>query len=309
MKITFLGTGAGLPSKERNVTSIMLDVTQAINNLWLFDCGEGTQQQILHTAIKPRKLNKIFITHLHGDHIFGLPGLLSSRSFLGGKDPLTIYGPKGIKQFVETSLSISHSHLTYPIHFVELSNSGLVFEDDSFIVHSILLDHNIKSFGYRITEKDKLGKLNVKKLKDKGIAPGPIYQQIKENEQTILNDGTIIYRKDYIGEPKKGKVIAIFGDTKYVPHHIPFIKNADVLVHEATFDAEKQDLARNYFHSTTEQAATFAKEANIQTLILTHFSSRYQKEDEEQLLQEAKQIFPNSLLAYDFFTFHIKSKN
>src|SRR5699024_1158172 len=145
MKIGFLGTGAGIPSKERNVTSIILDLTQEINKSWLFDCGEGTQHQILHTSIKPRKLNKIFITHLHGDHIFGLPGILRSRSFLGGNDLLTIYGPQGIKQFVETALSISQSHLSYPIKYVELKNGGKVFEDDSFIVDYIVLDHNIKS--------------------------------------------------------------------------------------------------------------------------------------------------------------------
>src|SRR5690625_4881951 len=150
MKIKFLGTGAGIPSKERNVTSILLDLTQEINKLWLFDCGEATQHQILHTSIKPRKMNKIFITHLHGDHIFGLPGMLSSRSFLGGTDPLTIFGPKGIEQFVETSLSISQTHLSYPIHYIELEESGKVFEDDSFIVDCVQLDHNIKSYGYRI---------------------------------------------------------------------------------------------------------------------------------------------------------------
>src|SRR5690625_2837473 len=241
MKITFLGTGAGIPSKERNVTAILLDLIQEMNHLWLFDCGEATQHQILHTPIKPRKINKIFITHLHGDHIFGLPGLLSSRSFLGGEDPLTVYGPEGIKTYIETSLSISETHLSYPLHVVELKEDGLVFEDDLFTVHSILLDHNIKSFGFRITERDKLGELNVQKLQRLGIKPGPIYREIKDNEQTILDDGSVLYRKDVIGEPKQGKIISIFGDTRFDVRYASFVRDSDVLIHEATFNASKTD--------------------------------------------------------------------
>lgn len=306
MKITFLGTGAGIPSKERNVTSILLDLTQENNKLWLFDCGEATQHQILHTSIKPRKINKIFITHLHGDHIFGLPGMLSSRSFLGGTEPLTVYGPIGIKQYIETSLEISQSHLSYPIHFVELDTSGNVFEDNDFIVDCVLLDHNIKSFGFRIKEKDKLGELNVRKLQELGIPPGPIYSKIKQQEQTVLEDGRVIERNDVVGEPKKGRIISIFGDTRYIPKHASFINGSNVLIHEATFDASKLDLANNYFHCTTEQTAEFAKKGNVQTLILTHISSRYQQEDKNQLLQEAKCIFPNTMLAHDFFTYEVK---
>src|SRR5690625_2385750 len=306
MEITFLGTGAGIPSKNRNVSAIILNLLQENNHIWLFDCGEATQHQILHTSLKPRKLNKIFITHLHGDHIFGLPGLLSSRSFLGGDDLLTIYGPKGIKQFVETTLQISESHLSYPISYVELSAEGNVFEDESFIVDAVLLDHNIKSFGFKITEKDQLGELNVAKLRAHGIKPGPIYREIKENEQTTLENGEIIYRKDYLGEPKKGKVVVIFGDTRYMPNHVDFIKGADVFIHEATFSQTKETLANKYFHSTTKEAATLAYDANVKKLILTHISSRYQKEDEKQLLLEAQAIFPNTSIAQDFYTYQIK---
>src|SRR5690625_4188181 len=173
----------------------MLNLIPENNHMWLFDCGEATQHQILHTSLKPRKINKIFITHLHGDHIFGLPGLLSSRSFLGGDDLLTVYGLKGIKQFVETSLIVSETHVKYPIEFVEIEKEGRVCEDDHFIVDAVTLDHNILSFGYRITEKDKLGELNVQKLKEMGIKPGPIYRTIKENERTTLPSGEVIERK------------------------------------------------------------------------------------------------------------------
>lgn len=299
MELIFLGTGAGVPSKERNVTSIALSLLQEINHVWLFDCGEATQHQILRTSIKPRKINKIFITHLHGDHIFGLPGLLSSRSFQGGNTELTIYGPYGIKEYVETSLKVSSSHLTYPISFVEIKE-GLILEDDEFKVYAKKLDHGIDSYGYRITEKDKPGELLVNKLKDAGVMPGPIYNEIKNNPQVKLGDGTVINCADFIGSAKRGRVVSILGDTRYREEHVEFVKNSNVLVHEATFDEEKSALAFEYYHSTTKQAATLAKQGDIGKLILTHISSRYQKESDTHLLNEAKEVFSNTVIAIDF---------
>ncbi|GAA0416428.1 MAG: ribonuclease Z [Bacillota bacterium] len=304
MELIFLGTGAGVPSKQRNVSSVALSMLQELNSVWLFDCGEATQHQILHTSIKPRKINKIFITHLHGDHIFGLPGFLSSRSFQGGEDPLTIYGPKGIQQFVETSLGVSDTHLNYSLLFVEIENN-MVVKDSHFSVHIQALDHAIPSFGFRIMEQDKPGELLVNKLKDIGIKPGPIYKQIKENEVVVTEAGRKIYRKDVIGQDKKGRVVAILGDTRYSTNYISLVKDADVLVHEATFSHDKSILAKRYFHSTTTQAAELAKKGNCKRLILTHISSRYQKEENEQLLQEAQMIFPHTEIAYDFSSFLI----
>lgn len=308
MELLFLGTGAGLPSKERNVSAIALSLLQEINSVWLFDCGEATQHQLLHTNVKPRKINKIFITHLHGDHIFGLPGFLSSRSFQGGADDeLTIYGPTGIQAFVEMSLRLSESHLTYPIQTVEIQTDGMIYEDDTFKVYAKQLQHGqMTSFGFRIEEKDKIGELLVDQLIALGIQPSPIYQQIKENEQTLLPDGRIIYREDVIGPPKPGKTLVIMGDTIYQEEHREFCQGADVLVHEATFDGSKADLALEYGHSTTTQAATLAQLSDVQTLILTHLSSRYQQEDLTTLEKEARAIFPNTYLAYDFFSYSIK---
>lgn len=305
LELIFLGTGAGVPSKERNVSALALSLLQEQNSIWLFDCGEGTQHQILHSSIKPRKVNKIFITHMHGDHIYGLPGFLSSRSFQGGTTPLTIYGPKELKQFVEISLQLSETHLTYPLSIVEVADN-MELKLDHFTVYVELLDHGIPSFGYRIIEKEKPGELLVDKLKSLGIKPGPIYQQIKENETVTIPNKGIIYRKDVVGPPKQGKIITIIGDTRYSPRFVSLARNADVLVHEATFRHDKEMLAHQYFHSTTSQAARLALESNCKQLILTHISSRYQQEENDQLLQEATAIFPNTKLAYDFskFTIH-----
>jgi ribonuclease Z len=305
MELLFLGTGAGLPSKERNVSALALSLLQELNSIWLFDCGEATQHQILHTSIKPRKISKIFITHLHGDHIFGLPGLLSSRSFQGGNEPCTIYGPQGIKKYIETSLEISSTHLTYPLHIVEFTE-GKLFEDEKFIVDCKKLDHGIPSYGFRIIEKDKPGELLVDKLIEAGIKPGPIYREIKENSTITLDSGQIIHQVDFIGEKKSGKKIIIFGDTRHPELNKDFVAHADILVHEATYGHEKHDLANKYFHSTTSEVAKLAKDSNIKKLVLTHVSSRYQKEDYRQLLHEAQSIFPKTALAKDFFRLSIK---
>lgn len=304
MELIFLGTGAGLPSKERNVSAIALKLLQETNNIWLFDCGEATQHQILHTSIKPRKINNIFITHMHGDHIFGLPGFLSSRSFQGGTDLLTIYGPSGIKKYVEACLQYSETHLTYPLSIVEIEE-GKLFEDERFIVTCKKLEHGIPSYGFQVQEKDRLGELQVEKLKQIGIQPGPVYQQIKDNDQIILTDGKVIYRKDFLGPNKPGKKITILGDTRSTSGNKSFVANSDILVHEATFSREQESMAYNYFHSTTVQAATLAREAAVKKLVLTHISSRFQQDDYPTLLAEAKAIFTNTELAKDFYQINV----
>lgn len=307
MELVFLGTGSGVPSKERNVSAIALKLLQEQNSIWLFDCGEATQHQILHTSIKPRKITKIFMTHLHGDHIFGLPGLLSSRSFQGGEDLLTVYGPEGIRDYIETSLTISGTTLTYPLSIVEFTE-GKLFEDEQFTVTCKKLDHGIESYGFRITEKDKPGRLLVDQLKAIGIEPGPIYQQIKENDVVRTNDGQILYHEHYIGSDKKGRIITIMGDTRASDDDRSFVEGSDVLVHEATFGHEKENLAKAYFHSTTKQAATLADESNVGKLILTHISSRYQQNDDHKLLTEAREIFPRTDLANDLYQVTIHAK-
>ncbi|EGL8220222.1 ribonuclease Z [Listeria monocytogenes] len=304
MELVFLGTGAGIPSRGRNVTSIALSMLNERNAIWLFDCGEATQHQIMRSQIKLSKLEKIFITHLHGDHIFGLPGLLSSRSFQGGESDLTIYGPVGITEYVETSLRLSGTRLTYKIIFNEIE-PGLIFEDKMFSITVDELDHGLRSFGYRIVEKDKPGALNADKLIDDGVEPGPIFQKIKKGETVTLADGSVINGKDYIDEPQKGKIISIFGDTKATASELELALNADVLVHEATFEGDKEKLAGEYMHSTTLQAASLAKKANVKKLILTHISSRYDRDASKELLIEAQSVFENTEIAYDLAVFPI----
>lgn len=300
MELQFLGTGAGVPSKQRNVTSIALKLLDERNEVWLFDCGEGTQQQILETTIKPRKIEKIFITHLHGDHIFGLPGLISSRAFQGGETALEIYGPKGIKSFILTSLKVSDSHLKYPLNIIEIEEAGLLFEDDGFKVYCEELDHRIKCYGFRIEEPSFQGELKVDKLKELNIPAGPVYKRIKNGEVVELADGRVIDGKEFIGESREGRIVTILGDTRFHPNSIKLGKQADVIVHESTFSADEGRMAKNYFHSTSTQAATVAKEAGAKQLLLTHISARYLGKAVYELEKEARTIFPQTKIVKDF---------
>ncbi|RJS59620.1 ribonuclease Z [Bacillus sp. PK3_68] len=304
MDILFLGTGAGMPGKLRNVSSLALRMLNERGTVWLFDCGEATQHQILHTSLKPRRIEKIFITHLHGDHIFGLPGLLGSRSFQGGELPLTVYGPKGIKEFIQVSIGISGTRLQYELDIIEI-DEGLVFEDDQLIVTARRLDHGIESYGYRLQEKDKPGVLLVDELKKDGVPPGPLYKEIKLGHAVRLEDGRLIDPSKYTGPQQKGKIIAILGDSRPCAAAVALAHEADVLIHEATFSAENPQMAHDYFHSTTVQAAEMAKQAGVKALVLNHISSRYTKEEATNLKREAEEIFAPVTLAHDFMEFLI----
>lgn len=308
MELEFLGTGAGSPSKKRNVSSVALKLLEERNAVWLFDCGEATQHQILYTTIRPRKIEKIFITHLHGDHIFGLPGLLSSRSFQGGSEPLTIYGPKGIKDFVMTALSVSESRLGYPLNFVELTKEGEVFHDKTFSVYAKKLDHKIACFGYRVVEANHPGALDVEKLREAGVPSGPIYGQIKAGKTVQLSDGRVLNGKDFIGQDQPGRIVAIMGDTRKTHAAVELGKNADVLVHESTFAKNEPRMARAYYHSTSKQAAEVARDAHAKRLLLTHISARYTGKAAYQLAYSVRNIFPNTRVVNDFDVYDIPLK-
>lgn len=309
MELIFLGTGAGMPAKSRNVTSIALDLSAERRTTWLFDCGEATQHQILHTSIRPRRIEKIFITHMHGDHIFGLPGLLSSRSFQDGETDVTLYGPEGIKKFVEVSLQMSQTNLKYHLEIVEIEEEGCLFEDGYFKVEVKKLEHGIPSYGFRVIEKDLPGELLVEKLKAIGIEPGPLYHRIKTNKFVELPNGETLHCEQFLGSKKPGRIVTILGDTRVHPAAVALAAHADVLVHEATFAKDEELLAYNYYHSTTFQAANVAYKASVQHLILTHISSRYQTdEDYTKLLDEARSVFPSVALAKDFWSYKIPRK-
>lgn len=300
MEIEFLGTGAGVPAKHRNVTGIALKLLDERNAVWLFDCGEGTQMQILRSTIRPRKIEKIFITHLHGDHIFGLPGLISSRSFQGGTEALEIYGPKGVRDFVQMALRVSQTRLSYPLKFHEITEGGVIFEDKQFKVVCEKLDHGITSFGYRVEEADHEGELQADKLIAAGVKPGPLFGCLKKGESVTLPDGRVINGLDFVGEKRQGRVVTILGDTRFSGASVRLAEHADILVHESTFNKNEAKMAKAYYHSTTEQAARVAGQAGVRQLLLTHISARYLAKDAAELEKEAQAVFHNSRVVKDF---------
>ncbi|MFC0470232.1 ribonuclease Z [Halalkalibacter kiskunsagensis] len=303
MEFHFLGTGSGVPSTSRNVSGLVVRFLQKKSTQWLFDCGEATQHQILQSPITLTKIDRIFISHLHGDHLFGLPGLLCSRSAQGAKTTLTIYGPIGVKEYVETSLKISQSYLSYDLHFVDIQE-GEVYSDESITIECLSLDHVMPSFAFKLTESNQPGSLNVEKLKGLGIEPGPIYQKIKQKEQITLADGRIIHGSDFVNEDKKGRVVIIGGDTRPLEKMIDFAKSANLLIHEGTFLSDKKTHADQFGHSTIADIALLAKKAHVGNLILTHISSRYAGE-EKALEEEAQLIFSSSMIAYDFMVYKL----
>ncbi|POU71273.1 ribonuclease Z [Leclercia sp. LSNIH6] len=305
MELFFLGTSAGVPTRTRNVTSILLDLQHPTRGgLWMFDCGEGTQHQLLRTAAHPGKLDKIFITHLHGDHLFGLPGLLCSRSMAGNIQPLTIYGPPGIREFVETSLRISGSWTDYSLEIIEIK-PGVVFKDDAYTVTAAALNHPVECYGFRIEERDKPGALDGAALIAAGVPFGPLFQQLKRGESITLEDGRTINGAAYLSPPRPGKKLAIFGDTAPCENALALAQGVDLLVHEATLEVAMEEKANSRGHSSTHQAARLARDAQVKKLIVTHVSSRYDAEGCAMLLAECRALFADSQLAEDFATVRV----
>lgn len=269
----------------------------------MFDCGEGTQRQILETTIKPRKIKKIFITHLHGDHIFGLPGFLSSRAFQASEEQtdLDIYGPVGIKAYVTNSIRISGSKLPYQIHYHEFDETsmGKILETDKFTVYAERLAHTIFCMGYRVVQKDLEGTLDADALRAAGVPFGPLFGRVKNGQDIELEDGTRIFAKDFISEPRKGKIITIIGDTRKTSASVRLARDADVLVHESTYGKGDERMARNHGHSTNMQAAQIARDAGAKRLLLNHVSARFLERDCRQMEKDAATIFENVKVVRD----------
>lgn len=287
-----------MPSKSRNVTSVALSLLDEIGEVWLFDCGEATQHQIMHTPIRPRRVRNIFITHMHGDHIYGLPGFLGSRSFLGGEEPLTVYGPKGIKAFIDMAISLSKTHLNYKLNVVEIEE-GIVLETDAFTVHAKKLEHVIECYGFRVEQKPLPGTLQIERAYALGVPKGPMLRDLKNGLDVTLEDGTVVKSSDVVEAEKPGFTVTILGDTRFCAAAIELSQHADIVVHEATFDAANKQLARDYGHATNVEAATVAKQAQAKNVLLTHISARFTEADVKQLLDEAKYVFDNSFIVQD----------
>ena len=312
MNITFLGTSSGVPTLTRNVSSLALKLSQS-SEVWLFDCGEGTQHQIMKSNIKSSQIKKIFITHMHGDHIYGLPGLLATLGLSGNNNGIQLFGPSELKSFINSALKSSHCKLSFPLNFVEVEKfaeqNKVLFENDKIKVYCSCLKHRLPAYGYRVNEKDKPGTFNISKAQYMQIPAGPIYSELQQGKTVKLEDGRSFNGKEFCGPPRKGASFVYCTDTVFSESAVSLSKNADLLVHESTFSEKDEKMAFEKLHSTTKMAARTALLSNTKKLIITHLSPRYTSKSSvtpNDLLKEAQNIFPNTFLAKDFFTAEIQ---
>ncbi len=312
MQITFLGTSSGVPTRGRNVSALALRLPQR-SELWLFDCGEGTQHQFLRSELRTSQIRRVFISHMHGDHVYGLPGLLASLGLAGNSSGIDLYGPNPLKDFLNGILQTTSSRISYPLKINSIERlaheNKIIFEDKDFMVRATPLIHRIPAFGYRVDEKEKPGRFNIEKAKALNIPPGPIYSQLQNGEAIKLKDGRVFHGNDFCGPKRQGSSFVYCTDTVFSESAIKLANGADLLIHEATFAHKDSKLAYQRQHSTSTMAAQIASEANVKQLILTHLSPRYAPGNSlsaHNLLSEAKSIFPNTLLAKDFLQIDIQ---
>ena len=301
MKLTILGCYAATPRTITNPTSQLLEIN---NRMFLIDCGEGTQVQLRKNKIKFSKINQVFISHLHGDHFFGLIGLISTFSLLGRTTDLHIYGPKGIKEIILLQLRLSNSWTNYGLYFHELESdeSETIFEDEKVLVKTIPLKHRVYTNGFLFQEKAGARKLNMDAVLNYEIE-SCYYQKIKNGKDITLEDGRIISNSELTFDPIPPKSYAFCSDTVYYEAVIPIIENVDVLYHESTFLESEESLAQKTLHSTAKEAARIALKANVKQLILGHYSTRY--ESITLFKEESETVFPEVLLAEDGKTFEL----
>lgn len=295
MKLTILGCHSATPRTNTNPTSQVLEIK---NHMFLIDCGEGTQVELRRNKVKFSRIKHIFISHLHGDHYFGLIGLVSTFRLLTRETELHIYGPKGIKEVITLQLKLSDSWTNFPLIFHELTskNSELIFEDDKVEVYTIPLKHRVYTNGFLFKEKENERKLDISAVLKANIDKA-YYRKLKQGADVINEEGKLIKNVSVTKNPIPSKSYAYCSDTVYHEAIIPIIKNVTILYHESTFLDKNENLCERTRHSTARQAAIIAKKANVETLILGHFSTRYNGYDEFK--SEAKEEFENVLLAQD----------
>jgi ribonuclease Z len=319
MELIILGSSAAIPVRERNLSSTALKYK---NELLLFDCGEDLQRNLIEAGLKLNKPLKILISHFHGDHIIGLPGLLFRFGLISRTAPITIFGPRNLFLYLSVHNKVLGLKANYPIRIVEIDNDNkkliifetldsdvpseekfiednVIFEGDKYILNYTEVDHSVLAFAYSFVEKPRYGKFKPERANELGIPQSNLWKKLQEG-QIIEYDGKTIdpFKEGIVGPKRPGRKVTYSGDTIPCENLIELGKNSDVLIHEATFSKELSVIALEKKHSTSVDAANDAKKMGAKQLILTHISSRYQ-EDAVELLEDAKEIFPNTLLAID----------
>lgn len=311
MEFTFLGTSAGTPTKSRNVTGLALS-HGGPKHWYLIDCGEGTQHQLLRTHHSVMQLQAIFITHIHGDHTFGLPGLLTSASMLGRTDPLYLIAPRPVKTFIEAAMGNSDSSLSFELRFVDSEADGFQWEDEALSVAAVPLSHRVSCRAFVFTEKKLERQLLRDKLEADGIEAGPAWGRLQQGQDVVLEDGRLARCNDYTRIARKPRKAIVAGDNDRPELLREACTDVQLVIHEATYTQEVSDRVGPWpQHSSAAQVARFAEAAGVPNLVLTHFSSRYQLNPDAyphigEIESEARGIYRGNLyLARDFASYEL----
>jgi ribonuclease Z len=299
LSVTFLGTGAAVPSPERNVSALAL---AREGETLLFDCGEGTQRQMMRYGAS-FTFRELFFTHFHSDHLLGLTGLVRTLGMQDRQEPLRLYGPKGAERVLGHALAVGIERTKFPVEISELQ-AGDRLHRGGYDLVLFETDHRADSVGYALVEHLRLGRFNPDRARELGIPEGPLWGKLHRGESVTLPDGRRVTAEDLVGPPRPGRTVVLSGDTRPCDALLHAARDADLLVHEATFAAEESERARETGHSTAAEAAEIAREAGARQLALTHISARYSREAPE-LLAEAQAIFPNTVIARDGLTIEV----
>jgi ribonuclease Z len=295
LRVVFLGTSGSVPTLKRSLPSV---VVQCSKDQWMFDCGENVQRQMMQAKVSFHRKSRVFITHLHGDHVLGLPGLLQTMALMGRTEPVQIYGPAGLKDFLVCTKETLNFGLTFPVEINQILSEGVVCDEVEYQVIATKSNHAVQSYAFAFIEKPRPGKFYPKNALALGVPAGELWSRLQKGEEITTADGKIVKPSDVMGPMRNGRKIVYTGDTKPFDGFGKFAEGADLVIHDCTFDDSLIEKAGVDGHSTPSQAAGQAKASNAKQLVLSHISARYP--DATLLLEQAKKVFPNSILAEDY---------
>ncbi len=300
LRVIFLGTSGAIPTVERSLPAALI---QRGREMLMFDCGEGVQRQMVKARIGFHKRMKIFLSHLHGDHILGLPGLLQTMALMDRKVKLEIYGPEGTRTFLECVREVLQFGLTFPVEIFEILDAGEVCSEAEYAVEAVRSNHVILGFAYAFMEKPRPGKFYPEKARKLSIPEGEMWSKLQHGETITLADGRTVKHEAVTGKPRRGRKIVYSGDTRPFRSFARFATGADLVIHDSTFDDNLADKAKEDGHSTPGQAAKLARACKAKKLVLTHISARYL--DSSLLLEQARAVFPETIVATDFMVLEL----
>ncbi|HMK93957.1 MAG TPA: ribonuclease Z [Candidatus Limnocylindrales bacterium] len=303
MRVVFLGTSGSVPTLKRSLPSVVVECPR---QLWMFDCGENTQRQMMQAKVSFHKKLKVLLTHLHGDHVLGLPGVLQTMALMDRKEPVQVYGPPGIKDFLVCTKETLNFGLTFPVEINEIISEGTILNEEEYSLVAAKSSHEVRGYAYALIEKPRPGKFYPKKAEALGIPLGELWSKLQDGKEITLHDGRVIKPSDVMGPRRAGRKIVYTGDTRPFDGFAKFAADADLIIHESTFDDSLAEKAALDGHSTPSQAAEEAKAAGAKKLVLTHISARYT--DAGLLLEQAKKIFADTIVAEDFMNIELPLK-